>query len=247
MNILCTISLLFCLFSFSLIASGEGLNAAIFNIPPWGSENKNGKVVGIQRDIIDIISKDTNIPISISLFPYKRMIKFIKEGDSDFGIFYLNEDYNSFSTPLVKWGELEIIVLPIKKIKIHEYKDLNKLSIGVRLGGKFNKKFDQDKTILKKSCLDYSECIIKLKQGRIDAVIGTAATLYYELEKQGLKESSFGVPYIIGNKEDWLHFSKKSGNKKLKDKLIKFVKKNIMNGNFQKVFSKYLSKKWKHK
>lgn len=233
--------------SFSIKGAGPPLKAAIFNIPPWGSETKGGKIVGIQKDIIDIISKDMNIPIHISLFPYKRMIKFLKEGDSDFGIFYLNSDYDDFSTPLVRWGKLSIIVLPLKNIKIDKYNDLKKLTIGVRLGGKFNKRFDKDKNILKKSCVNYSDCIGELKEGRLDAVIGTAATLYYELEKQGLSDKFFGKPYFIGSKEDWLHFSKKSKNHKLRSKLIKSVEKNIKNGKFEKAFSKYLPKQWHHK
>jgi polar amino acid transport system substrate-binding protein len=241
------LALLYFIYSSPTFSAEESLRAAVFNIPPWGSETKSGKVIGIQKDIIDIIAKDTKIPIQISLIPYKRMIKFLKEGDSDFGIFYINKDYDSFATPLVRWGELSIIVLPLKNIKIKKYEDLNKLSVGVRLGGKFNDKFDNDKNIFKKSCVNYSDCIESLKKGRIDGVIGTAATLYYELEKQGLKDSYFGDPFVVGTKEDWLHFSNKSKNKKLRAKLIKSVEKNIQNGNFEKAFSKYLPKKWQHK
>jgi ABC-type amino acid transport substrate-binding protein len=233
--------------TFSLNSQAKELRAAIFNIAPWGQETKSGEVIGIQKEIISIISKDMNIPISIELLPYKRMVKSLKNGDSDFSIFYRTKENETFADPLVRWGELSIIVLPRKEVKIKSYKDLQGTHVGVRLGGKFDERFDNDNSVVKRNCINYADCIDKLRQGRIDAVIGTAATLFYELEVQGLKTSFFGDPFFISKKEDWLHFSKSSKNKKYKKALVKSVEKNIKNGNFNKVFSKYLPKKWQHK
>ncbi|WP_127714917.1 ABC transporter substrate-binding protein [Halobacteriovorax sp. HLS] len=237
----------FALIVFQISASAEHLTAAIFDIPPWGSvDKKTGKIVGIQQEIIKIISSDLNLPIDVKLLPYKRMMNSLLVGESDFGVFYRNEERDEKLVPLVRWGELDIIVLPVKSVKITDYKSLSGLQVGVRLGGKFNDRFDADSKITKRSCINYSKCIERLKNGRIDAVIGTAATLYYEIEAQGLSVEQFGTPYFIGVKEDWLHFSKASKNKALMEKLKKSVEKNINNGKFGKAFSKYLPKKWKH-
>ena len=192
------------------------LSAAVFNIPPWAEELESGEIVGIQKEIIDALSKDIGVPIKIKIYPYKRMVSALMSGEVDFSIFYKNKGNDDFSDPLVKWGKLSIIVLPRKSIVVKDYKSLKGLNVGVRLGGKFDDRFDVDDSILKKNCLNYADCIKKLGQGRIDAVIGTAATIFYELKKQGYKKSSFGRPYFISNKEDWFHFSKSSQNLGLK-------------------------------
>lgn len=225
----------------------QTISAAVYDIPPWGSREINsGQVIGIQKEIISILSEDIGIPIEIKLLPYKRAMASLLSGDSDFGIFYRNEEQDEQLIPLVRWGELDIIVLPTKTVKINDFSSLAGLQVGVRLGGKFNERFDASTKILKRSCLNYSKCVELLKNGRVDAIIGTAATLFYEIESQGLSVEEFGSPFYIGVKEDWLHFSRSSKNQDLMDKLKVSVEKNIENGNFGRAFSKFLPDKWKH-
>jgi len=233
---------LLCLSSYS----HEGLSASIFHIPPWGYKNKMGNIAGLEYEIIKSIEKDINEPIKINLVPYNRMIYQLKNGTTDFGIFFRSKKSEASAEPLIKWGTLDIVVISKKSKPIKNYDDIKRKKIGVRLGGFFGKKFDNDKTLFKVSLRDYSECIQKLEAGKIDAVIGTAATLFYELKKQRIDLSSISSPYFISTKEDWLHFSRLSKNQHKKEKIKKSVKKLIENGTFQKIFNKYLPKKWQH-
>lgn len=229
-----------------LQANERKLSASIFEIAPWGYRDSHGKISGLEYDIIRSIEKDIKEPIKINLVPYNRMIYQLKNGTTDFGIFFRSKKSEESAEPLIRWGTLDIIVITKKGVTINNYEGLSGKKIGVRLGGYFGKKFDSDKKLLKVNLRDYKECIQKFKEGKIDAVIGTAATLYYELQKQNIDINTIEKPFFISTKEDWLHFSRLSKNQHKKEKLKKSVKKLIEDGTFARIFNNYLPKKWQH-
>ena len=231
---------------YSSFAQPRILTASVFDIAPWGYKDDQGKITGIEYEIIQAISKEIKEEIKINLVPYNRMIYQLKNGNADFGIFFRSKKSETSAEPLIKWGELDIIIISKKGTQIKDYKDIKKLKIAVRLGGLFDKKFDNDKTIFKVSQRDYAESISKLTEGKVDAVIGTAATLFYELKKQKVDINSLSTPFYLSKKEDWLHFSRLSKNKHKKEKLKNAVTKLIKDGTFNKIFMKYLPKKWQH-
>ncbi|OUR95683.1 hypothetical protein A9Q84_14375 [Halobacteriovorax marinus] len=223
------------------------LKAAIFHIAPWGYVNSNKKVVGIEYDIIKAISSDINEEIEVVLVPYKRMISMLEHGDADFSIFFRSEKSENVGIPLVKWGELDIIVIGLKNNHIRSYSDLSNQRIAVRLGGYFDDRFDQDQSLRKITYANYADGIKSLKKIEVTAIVGTAATLYYEFKKQGISISELGQPFLLSHKEDWLHFSKLSKRANKQRKIKNSVKKLIENGTFNEIFSTYLPKEWEHK
>ncbi len=227
-------------------SDSQKLKAAIFDIAPWGYRNNRNQVVGIERDIIHAISKDIGEDIEVVLVPYKRMIKKLEYGDVDFSIFFRSKKSEKAGEPLVKWGALDIIVIGLSGQKIETYNDLKKQRIAVRLGGYFEKRFDNDKELRKVYYTNYEEGVKKLKDRKVSAIVGTAATLHYEFNKQGVTISDLGKPYYLNKREDWLHFSRKSKQTNKKKIIIKSVEKLIADGTFDKLFSKYLPQKWIH-
>ncbi|MCB2184262.1 MAG: transporter substrate-binding domain-containing protein [Desulfobulbaceae bacterium] len=234
-----------CLF-FPPLSSAVELTAAIFEIAPWGYRDDNGKVAGIEYEIISAIAKELGQPIDIQLLPYNRMIRHLETGAADFAIFYRSEKSEKAGEPLVKWGDLDIIVIGRSGTDIKTYDDLKALSIAVRLGGYFDPQFDSDTTLRKHMVDNYADGIRMLKSGRIDAIVGTAATLYWELQKQGLVSQDFGRPFFLSTAADWLHFSRKSANQDAKKKIVQTVETLIKRGEFARIFARYLPAEWHH-
>ncbi len=226
--------------------SAEGLRAAIFDIAPWGYRDGTGKVAGIEYDIITAISEEMGETITLELLPYNRMIRHLEMGVVDFAIFFRSEKSELAGEPLVKWGALEIIVIGRTKTTISRYEDLEKLDIAVRLGGFFDPRFDGDTRLKKRPVENYARAIRMLMNGRVDAVVGTAATLYYELKRQGVPLSEMGPPFHLSRKEDWLHFSRSSPNRDKKGQLTAAVEKLVAEGVFERIFSRYLPGQWRH-
>lgn len=231
----------------SLSHAEDTLKSSIFDIAPWGYRDSNHKITGIEYDIIQAISKETNLNIKISLVPYKRMMHQLDSGAIDFSIFFRGKKSEKISIPLVKWGELDIIVIGRKGVVINNYDDLKKYKICVRLGGYFSNQFDNDKSLRKQQHRDYKSCVERVNNKKSDAVVGTAATLFYEFNKQNIDISALGEPFFLTTKEDWLHMSKKFKDKEKQKKLKEAVHKLVKNKTFERIFSKYLPKKWQHK
>jgi ABC-type amino acid transport substrate-binding protein len=233
--------------SLNCSASPNTLKASIFDIAPWGYRDSKNNIIGIERDILTAISDDIGEHIKIKLVPYKRMMRNLETGDSDFSIFFRSSASEKVGEPLVKWGSLDIIVIALKGHNILNYEDLKNHRIAVRLGGHFGKKFDEDENLKKITCSNYATGIEQLKARNVTAIVGTAATLYYEFKKQGISVESLNSPYYLTKKEDWLHFSKKSKRQYIKPILVKSVKKLIKNGTFERLYLNYLPKKWNHR
>jgi len=223
----------------------QGLKAAIFDVAPWGHE-ENGHIAGIEYEIINAISKEMGEDIDIQLVPYKRMIENLETGTVDFAIFYRSKKSEKSGEPIAKWGKLDIIVIGRAGTDILSYKDLKPLEVAVRLGGYFDPHFDNDSTLNKLSVDNYEHGIKLLMANRVDAVIGTAATLYYEFNKQGINLDQLGKPFFIASAEDWLHFSRKSIQQDKKEDLKQAVNTLVRNGRLEQIFSKYLPSKWEH-
>ena len=227
--------------------SFASLKASVFDIKPWGYYDEKGNPAGIEVEVIQAISEEMKEKIDITVVPYKRMIHQLKYGQTDFAIFFKSEKSMKIADPIAKWGELDIIVIGLKGQKIKNYNDLYDKKIGVILGGYFSPVFDNDKKLIKQSFANYEDSIISLKKGKIDLIIGTAATLYYEFEKQDIEINKLSTPYHISKKEDWLQFSKISHNQSKREQLKNAINNLIDKKVFSQIFSKYLPKKWQHK
>ncbi len=138
---------------------GAPLKAAIFDIAPWGYRDSNKQIAGIEYEIIQAISKEMNEDIEINLMPYKRMMVELEVGKVDFSIFFRSTKSEKMASPAVKWGALDIIVVGMKDLKLKTYDDLKNKSIGVRFGGYFNPKFDNDKTLNNISHPNYAKAV----------------------------------------------------------------------------------------
>lgn len=228
-------------------AAAGGLTAAIFAIPPWGYRDAQGRITGIEYEIVQAIAEHLDEPVAIELLPYKRMIRHLETGEADFAIFYRSERSEEVAEPLVKWGELDIIVIGRAGREITTYEDLRSLDIAVRLGGYFGERFDNDTALNKRPVENYARGVKMLMAGRVDAVVGTAATLYYELRKQQVDMDEVGRPFFLVRKEDWLHFSRKSPRQDKKDDIVAIVEKLVRQGRFAEIFARYLPAQWQHR
>ncbi len=224
----------------------KGLSAAIFDIAPWGYLDNDGNIAGIEYEIISAIAEEMAEDIDIQLVPYKRMLENLEAGVVDFAIFYRSAKSEQSGEPLAKWGKLDIIVVGRAGTDLRSYEDLRPLTVAVRLGGLFDPHFNNDATLKKLVVDNYAHGLKMLMAKRVDAVIGTAATLFYECQNMGVPAEELGVPFIIASTEDWLHISRKSAHQDKKEKIARAVHKLVGNGTFARIFSKYLPKKWQH-
>ncbi|WP_135081896.1 transporter substrate-binding domain-containing protein [Terasakiella sp. SH-1] len=220
--------------------AADKIQAVLFNIPPWGYLDENKEISGIQADVVNAISKEIGTDIDMILTPYKRVFLRLENGASDFGIFFRSAASEKAAEPIAKWHGLEIIVIGRQGITTEQYEDLRKIKIGVRSGGKFHPQFDNDPTIEKVTTKNYRHGITLLMAGKVDAIVGTAATLYYTFKEMNVDLSKLSPPYQLNVKEDWLHFSRSSKKQDAKEKILQAMEKLVSDGTFGKIYNKYL-------
>lgn len=216
------------------------------------SFEENGKVVGINPDILREVFKRMGYEITLELFPWKRAQEMVINGEADalFSPYKTPERELIYDFPdevLLK-EELSFVVPKDSDIKYDgDIKKMGKYTIGTLIG--YEIFYDEIEKVdyVKNGTLKLdrtetnSQSLEKMLNKRgVDTVCNTKYVLIDALKKMGkLEQVKFlEPPYKTSN--DYLAFSKK---KNLKDVLDKFERTLIevkKDGTYQKIIDKYI-------
>ncbi|MGF1741868.1 transporter substrate-binding domain-containing protein [Vibrio profundum] len=222
--------------------------AAMEGFIPY-SWTSSGQKTGIDIEIIQLLSKKTNIPIAVRLTPWKRVLHETKSGHVDGGIaFFKTEERENFltyiSTPLHE-STYKVFVRKGEEFKFDSVADLHGKSIGKNTGFHISKEFNQAN---KENLIHVEEAsmelnIKKLHGKRISALVGNQQEVYYLLSKLGLSDSivalqhplfpSRGAYLVISNA------SKTPNKEKLINKLSDTLKAMKEDGLLDEIYAKY--------
>lgn len=214
----------------------------------------DGKMRGIDVDIIDYIMKELGVKYKIILeesssrldtmaqknnSSYDMIFTYSKNSSRENYLYYPNESHITFS-----WNFF-VLKENRDKYKFNNYSDLKGVKIGITKGFSYSEEFlkaIKNENLIVDEIVKNELQIQKLLQNRIDLVpLNTQATLY-ELEKEGLSNEITYLPKPIISKAYYNTFVKKSNYPELDtiryqyDEVLKRMKKD---GTLQKILSKY--------
>lgn len=216
--------------------------------------NKNGKMVGIDVDIIDYIMKKMNISYKIILEnssarleamlrkdkpEYDMVFTYSKSVDREKYLKYAEESHISFS-----WNFF-ILKSNEKKFKFDSYADLKGLKIGITKGMSYSDEFweaVEEGTLTVDEIVKNELQLDKLLKKRIDAVPLNTKTTLYEAKREGVLGEITYLPKSIKEKPYYNTFVKKSDYPRLEeiekkyDEILKQMKKD---GTLKKILLKY--------
>lgn len=205
-----TLTFLLLLLTTRLIYASEPLNVSILASYPFGYVDKNGKNVGTYWEYIHSIGQTTGLNIERAIIPKPRVLLYLKDGKTDAAILFKSKSLTESVIFVDKVRSIPIVVVT-KDHTIEKYEDLHKLNdVAMFRAGSVSPRFDSDSKINKVSVKDYPSMVAMLSKGRIDAIIGNGIVIQALIEKSCLQNSLKISPLIIGEKEQWLVFSKKS-------------------------------------
>lgn len=221
-------------------APKECLNFHVIHSEPHGYINKEGVPKGIHWEYLEAIREHSGLCINLSLFPYARIWKSIKNGAHDGGIIFKSQS----RTNLVEYvGHIQTtptVVIPLKNITLETYSDLNNLSIGNIRGAHLSKKFDNDKDLNIVQLVNYEQEARMIKLKRLDAISGNEYALKYQLKKhKALNEVDLNSQFKLGEKEQWLQLSKRSQHLDKLPILQKSITSLKNSGIFHEISLKY--------
>ncbi len=116
------------------------------DFPPYSYQN-NGKLVGIDVEIIQEMAKRLKLDITIDLVPWKRLIRMTQNGqcDGSFSLFHTKKResfaFYAFSQP-IHVSRFPVFFKKDKKIQFNTIKDLYGKTIGINRGFSISEAFD---------------------------------------------------------------------------------------------------------
>jgi len=144
---------------------------------------------GINITLVKKIADELGLQPVFNTYPFKRILSNLKTGDIDIAcsLAYKDEraEYIDYLKPAYGPSIKIFLHKKNKDIKLEQYNDLYKYSIGLRLGNKHFTQFDNDEE-LKKQEVDTGLRLFKmLMADRVDLIIGTNIQILHDAKTFG--------------------------------------------------------------
>lgn len=219
---------------------------------PYQMKNEQGRLTGLDIEILEAILNGIGQPFKWQKTPWKRVIKDIQEGYLDAGlgasVTEERQQWAYFSEPYRKESVVLFLLKDIKQIyQFVRLEDITDSDItlgmtrGYYYGGLFEKLSKDPKFIsrfeeVKINELNYE----KLKMGRIDGFLSDPVAGTAGLKKLGLLDKVEIHPMHIYSDNIHVMFSKKSVPEEYIQKFNQSLLKLKTSGEHTKIISKYL-------
>lgn len=214
---------------------------------PFTPNNEGIAKEGLSYDLMKEIFSKLDIDFEIELFPQKRMLELIKNGDKD-GATVISKNakrqkFLDFTDSIFqKKGLLYFRSENEVLANWESYEDLKGLKIGVVAGHNYGDKFT--KAISQYGLEIYSVTHIeqnfeKLLHGRIDLLLCIEATANHYLNNPKYKDKIVAANKSYYEKGYYIGFSKESNARHLIPKVNKVIRAMKKDGSLKKIRSKY--------
>jgi len=198
---------------------------------------------GIYFDTANILIAEAGYEASNQIYPYARIIKELKTGQTDMTIMFRYpelEDHVTFIAPL---PALKTVVIGIQGSTFDSVESLEGKTIAYLRGGKFSHEIDSHPEIIRYDTNDFFEGIRLLIAGRVDAIIGPLTPIISAAEQAGHDEQLFGTPLIVDQRIPWVQISNQSKNRISTQKLKAAFESMVRRGELDRLRQKYVGKR----
>ncbi|MGD8370787.1 MAG: transporter substrate-binding domain-containing protein [Syntrophobacterales bacterium] len=176
----------------------------------------NGKLTGIDVDILMEIAKRMDLTLAFKKGTFEDCLRMMQHGEADLMTSLLRrperEKYIHYVQPNYKArSEKAFYVLEGRRNLIRSYSNLENLKIGVKAGAKYAPIFDNDKDLNKIPAPDIKTNLEKLVSGKIDTFITTSSEGDYYIKTVGYSDKVTKAPFaFIISAPSYIGISKKS-------------------------------------
>lgn len=180
---------------------------------PFGYTDQNSQTVGTYWEYVRALDDRVSYQIDQQVVPKARVVEYLKRGWIDASILFKSKNLDPYVEYVAKVRDIPILLVTAKGIQVEKYEDLYRLKkIGIFKSGSINARFDEDDRIKKESLYNYPQMVEVLMAGRVEAIIGNGIVLQALLGKRCQVDQVNISPLVLGEREQWLVFSKTSKN-----------------------------------
>lgn len=239
-----------------LIVSAHGtaceLNASWEPWNPYQFKDKNGRITGLDNDLLMAVAKQANCTVKLNNTPWKRALQMLKEGKLDVtsGASKTQERavYAFYSDPYRDEG-IAVFLLNMNAERA-SFMDLNAMmssdfSIGITRGYFYGDAF---MTLAKKPQFNQKvsesssdeKSLKKLKVGRIDAILMDKYVGASLVKSEGLSADVTVHPMPVHSDDIFFIFSKKSVSQDVVDRFNQALELIKASGEYDRIIESYL-------
>ncbi len=234
---MCSILLLL----WSEVSFAAPLQVSVFDLPPFGGRDDEGRIVGIIPEILAEIEQETGLSFEKKVVPYKRMYYELETGESDLAIFFRSTKSETIASSKARIYTLRNIVVGKSSIDLLWYSDLLGYTISVPAGTRYYDKFDDDHRLKKIYVRGFSSAVSQLLADRVDLVAGPEISISYYLHKQKQSPDILGEAFFLSYSSAWVQVSHQSKNitPEIVEKIVAGVKNLHNKGVIDAILRKY--------
>lgn len=191
--------------------------ATIGNFPP-NTYYKDGRLTGIDIDVLDELSRRSGIRFNYATFPWKRALKKTETGQVD-GMFSLfrnqkREDFADFIEPAIHYSTYKVFVRKGEEFNYQAISDLYGKNVVINLGYYINSSLEYaiKSGKIKALRIPYTaEALAVLANRKVDLLIGNYHEIVFNKNQNPALANIIDLPNPIQMpKEAYLVLSKKS-------------------------------------
>ena len=221
--------------------SVEWRGACEINFPPFNYIDKNGKKVGMDTEIIDLVMKKIGSPFSIQTVPWNEVFNLLQNEKVDFAWQFVGTPERKKLFHLVGPFRYGFDVFMVKKnskiLNWNALTDFNGKKAGVIKEYSYTHEFDQYKGFEKKGFNNIEDLAAGLVRGEVDFIIGDFYSLTYVSRKYHYGNNIRFLPSSIKKVPRYIAFSKRNKSKSI---IFENALNEVMKTkDFQDIIAKY--------
>lgn len=248
------VSLLLFLYFTTYFAFGKEIKTLSIGWEPWipyQFQDKEGKLTGLDIDLITAIAENAGYSLSFAEIPWKRQLEYIKTGDINIVIgaskTIEREVHAYFSYPY----RTESVNLYVRKDEANKFQ-INSLGdivnfqfvLGVSRGYFYGDTYEEliqnpDFKLHIEEVTNDTFNYKKLLNHRIDGFLADPISFASTIEKENLLEKIEAHSLTIYSTDIFIMFSKKSVSPQIVDDFNKSISEIKKNGTYEKILNKY--------
>jgi len=232
-------------YSINLLASQENqsdskyvLKIGTMALVPYGWKDKDNKKYGVIYELNHEIGLRLGIPFTNEIYPFKRMLKMLNNGDLDIVSSQAHQEAMNSGEKLGIQHDVVVIVGTKKNSNIQSIEDLKDKNLIYHLSSSYKALDEIRHSITRVN--NYKDSVTTLHRNRdIDAAVFSEPAYYYWLKELGLTSEDFGNVIVISpEKKQWI-FVRRDLPDKLKND-VKLVVAEIYKENlYENLLFKY--------
>ena len=217
------------------------LRAVALHIPPFAVLDASGRKSGVFVEALELIARESQRQVEITLAPYARAIAMLRSGEADLMIATSNSAIAEAAEPMGMLWTTEVIAIGRAGLKLDGLQDLRGRTVGMLRGSDYGAAFLDDREYRKHEITDQLQGIRMLQEGRLDASVGTRLAVFHAMRLLGVPRARLGGVLAVQSREIHLHLSRHNTDEDLATELRRAVHALRSSGKADGLLAKYLA------